>query len=277
MFVFQWYYRRLGFQRSPEQNYGVDKLSETNSLERMLAVLDLFSEDRLEWTSEEMMGELGYSRPTLYRYLKTLRQNGMLASINNAGFTLGPKIVEMDFLLRRSDPLVLESKPILEEIAEKYKCTSYISRWYRTRVLCVENAIASPVPEGSYPRGRLIPLGRGATSRAILAFLPNRQAEPLITSCLDDFRSVEFGDSVQEVLLRLREIRKAGVAVAHGELTSNVIGFASPVFDSGRTPVASLSVTIGYARVDQDGINAITADVKAAAARLSERLSAQKR
>ncbi|MBL4891975.1 MAG: IclR family transcriptional regulator [Rhizobiaceae bacterium] len=243
----------------------------------MLAVLDLFSEDRLEWTSEEMMAQLGYSRPTLYRYLKTLRQNGMLASINNAGFTLGPKIVEMDFLLRRSDPLVLESKPILAEIAEKYKCTSYISRWYRTRVLCVENATASPVPEGSYPRGRLIPLGRGATSRAILAFLPNRQAEPLVTSCLDDFRSVEFGDSVEEVLLRLREIRKAGVAVAHGELTTNVIGFASPVFDSGRTPVASLSVTIGSARVDQDAIDAITADVKIAAARLSDRLAARKR
>lgn len=242
----------------------------------MLAVLDLFNEKRLEWTSEEMMAELGYSRPTLYRYLKTLRENGMLASINNAGFTLGPKIVEMDFLLRRSDPLVLEAKAVLADLTQKYPCTSYISRWYRTKVLCVESASSTAAPETSYPRGRLIPLGRGATSRAILAFLPNRQAEPLIASCLDDFRSVEFGDSVEEVLLRMREIRKVGAAIAHGELTSNVVGFASPVFDSGRTPVASLSMTIASSRVNEESTKSIIADIKAAAARISERLAVLK-
>ncbi len=43
----------------------------TNSLERVLAVLEVFSEQRLEWTPEELMKELGYSRLTLYRYIKT--------------------------------------------------------------------------------------------------------------------------------------------------------------------------------------------------------------
>jgi len=243
----------------------------------MLAVLDLFNENRLEWTSEEMMVELGYSRPTLYRYLKTLRENGMLANINNAGFTLGPKIVEMDFLLRRSDPLVLEAKAELAGLTAQYPCTSYISRWYRTKVLCVESASTTGAPEVFYPRGRLIPLGRGSTSRAILAFLPNRQAKPLVVSCLEDFRSVGFGDSVEDVLFRLREVRKAGVAIAEGEITSDVIGFASPVFDAGRTPVASLSITIGDEWVNPESRITIASDIKAAAARLSERLAILKK
>jgi hypothetical protein len=50
-----------------------------NSLERVLAVLEVFTEDRLEWTPEELMQELGYSRPTLYRYLKTLKEAGLLS------------------------------------------------------------------------------------------------------------------------------------------------------------------------------------------------------
>ena len=69
-----------------------------NSLERVLAVLEVFSEERLEWTPEDLMRELGYSRPTLYRYLKVLKDAGFLMSTRNAGVTLGPKVVEMDYL-----------------------------------------------------------------------------------------------------------------------------------------------------------------------------------
>src|SRR5918994_4079008 len=71
------------------------KAKPKNSLERVLAVLEVFSEERLEWTPEDLMRELGYSRPTLYRYLKILKHAGFLMSTRNAGVTLGPKVVEM--------------------------------------------------------------------------------------------------------------------------------------------------------------------------------------
>ena len=83
----------------------------SNSLERVLAVLEVFSEERLEWTPEDLMAHLGYSRPTLYRYLKILKDAGLLMSSRNAGVTLGPKVVEMDYLARRSDALVLSGQP----------------------------------------------------------------------------------------------------------------------------------------------------------------------
>ena len=51
----------------------------TNILKRVLAVLGVFAEARPEWTPDELMKEFGYSRPTLYRYLKTLREAGFEA------------------------------------------------------------------------------------------------------------------------------------------------------------------------------------------------------
>ena len=63
-----------------------------NSLERVLAVLEVFSEERLEWTPEDLMRELGYSRPTLYRYLKFLKDACFLLSTRNAGVTLNTAI-----------------------------------------------------------------------------------------------------------------------------------------------------------------------------------------
>src|ERR1043165_7431038 len=101
-----------------------------NSVERVLAVLEVFSEERLEWTPEDLMRELGYSRPTLDRYLKTLKDTRFLISPRDSGFTLGPRVVEMDYLTRRSDPLVLLGAPYLKQLTAAWSCTAMVLRWY---------------------------------------------------------------------------------------------------------------------------------------------------
>src|SRR5690606_31034372 len=108
--------------RRPATRTGIEGggMSERNSLERMLGILAVFDEAHPEWTPEQLMRRLGYSRPTLYRYLKTLKEAGLVVSINQAAYTLGPKIVELDFLLRRADPLILQGQPFLEELAARH-------------------------------------------------------------------------------------------------------------------------------------------------------------
>jgi DNA-binding IclR family transcriptional regulator len=248
-------------------------MSETNSLERMLAVLGAFTEERLEWTPEELMEKLDYSRPTLYRYLKTLKNNGFLASLPNAGFTLGPRVVELDYLLRRSDPLVLNGREFIEGLAARYPCTALLVRWYRNKVLCVDSVHSVENPQSSYPRGRPMPLARGAIARAIIAFLPRRQLVPIVERNLSEFRAVGFGGTVEEVLERLKKVRKAGMAVAHGEVTPGVVGIAAPVFDAGQTPIASLCVTISGQTVTRSQIGEIGIQVCRAATNLSEVLA----
>jgi DNA-binding IclR family transcriptional regulator len=248
-------------------------MRETNSFERMLAILGLFTEARLEWTPEALMAELGYSRPTLYRYLKTLKEHGFLVGRPNSGFTLGPKVVEMDFLLRRSDPLVLDGRAPLQRLTAAYPCTAFVARWYGDKVLCVLSEQSATDLTSSYPRGRPMPIGRGATSRSIMAFLPRRQLMPLIAARLEDFRAVGFGADTADVLKGLAEIRRSGVATARAEVTPGVVGVAAPVFDTGRAPVASLTLTISEKRVDDALLARLASDVRAAAAALSEILA----
>jgi DNA-binding IclR family transcriptional regulator len=250
-------------------------MNETNSLERMLGILTLFDEQRPEWTPEELIGRLRYSRPTLYRYLKTLKDAGLVVSTNQT-YTLGPKVVEMDFLLRKSDPLVVEGQPFLEQLAEKHPGTAFLSRWYRDRVLCVASVKTSEEAVSSYPRGRPMPVGRGATSHAILAFLPRRQAIPLIDSRIEDFRQIGFGADREAVLARFRKIRRDGFAVARGEVTPGVVGIAAPVFDAGPAPIASLSLTMAALHAEACNIAAVGREIAATATALSERLSASR-
>lgn len=245
-------------------------MTESNSPGRMLAILSLFNEDRREWTPNALMARLGYSRPTLYRYLKTLKDNGFIVGRTNTGFTLGPKIVEMDFLLRRSDPLVLEGRAQLLRLIERYPCAAFLARWYGEKVLCMHAEQSATDVKSSYPRGRPMPVGRGATSHAILAFLPKRQLIPLIQKCMPEFRKIGFGRDTASVLKRLTVFRREGAAVARGEVTHGVVGVGAPVFDAGTAPIACLTVAIHETRVDDALLSELKRDVQTAAAELSD-------
>lgn len=241
----------------------------TNSLQRVLAVLEVFSEARLEWMPEDLMKELGYSRPTLYRYLKILKEAGFLMSTRNAGVTLGPKVVELDYLTRKSDALVLHGMPYLRDLTEQYSCTAMLLRWYGSKILCVASQSSAKNPISSYPRGRPMPLGRGAIARSIMAFLPKRQLLPLIERNLDDLKSVGLGGSSEDVQKSLKKVRKAGFSVAYGEVTPGTVGIAAPVFDDRRHPIASVCVTIAGNLVTGTQIDLIGSGVLRAASQIS--------
>jgi len=244
-----------------------------NSLERVVALLNVFSEDHLEWTPEEMMAELGYSRPTLYRYLKTLKEAGILTSMPSGGFTLGPRVVEMDFLMRKSDPLVRYAQPHLDSFAADLPCTALVVRWYGNKLLCVASECSTAEVETSYPRGRPMPLARGAISRAIIASLPRRKLVPIIEANLADLREAGLGADRDAVLETMRQVRRAGYAIAHGEVTPGVFGIAAPIFHGGSEPVAAFCVTIPEQFAAERDLAAIGTDIAATAAEISSQLA----
>jgi DNA-binding IclR family transcriptional regulator len=248
-----------------------------NSLERVLALLDVFTEDRLEWTPEQLMTELGYSRPTLYRYLKVLKEAGFLTSMPSGGFTLGPRVVEMDFLMRKSDMLARYAQPHLESFAADYPCAALLVRWYGNKLLVVASECVTPGLENDYPRGRPLPLARGAISRAIMAHLTRRKLLATIETNLPELAAIGLGADVEKVMDGLRKIRRCGYAVAHGEVTPGVTGIAAPIFDGGNSPVATFCVTIAGKHATPELTEAIGKRVRDVSAELSGKLAEDRR
>jgi DNA-binding IclR family transcriptional regulator len=247
----------------------------TGSAERILRILELFTEDRLEWTAEEMIHALGYSRPTLYRYIKSLKELGFLAQNGSHGLTLGPRVVEMDFLMRKSDALLCQGQGLLQELAAIHPCTALLVRWYGNKLLCVASEVSTPDPRSSYPRGRPMPLARGAISRAILAHLPRKQVLEKVAENLLEFRAVGLGDTPEQIADALRALRK-GPIIARGEVTEGVVGVAAPVFDASRSPIAVLCMTINRETLDDLTLMRVGNAVQDAARRLTDTLTEQR-
>lgn len=221
----------------------------TNSPERMLAVLDLFDGAAMEWTMEAMAAELGYTRSTLYRYVKSLTDAGFLASLPGLGYTLGPRIVELDYAIRRSDPLIVAGAPLMAELVADVPGVALLCRRYRDRVLCVHQEQRAPGFVSTYERGRARPLLRGAASRVILAHLPAAAMRKVLEAHEDELQAAGLGADVAAARATLRRIRQQGWDVTAGDVTPGVTGVAAPILDQRGGVLGSLSLTVGQARL----------------------------
>ncbi len=82
-------------------------------LERFMAVLRLFDEDRPAWTVQAMADTLGAPASTVYRSVRALVAAGFLAPAGEAHYRLGTAFLEFDRLIRLTDPLMSEGEAIL--------------------------------------------------------------------------------------------------------------------------------------------------------------------
>ena len=225
-----------------------------NSLERMIGILDLFEGNAFRWTVEQLHDRLGFTRSTLYRYLKVLTDAELLTSLPDVGYSLGPRIIELDYNIRRQDPLILASRPVMSELVQEVPGIALLCRRYRDKVLCVHQEQSTAAIHSTYERGRARPLLRGAASRIILAHLPTPKIKRLFEEQPAEFAAAGLGGTPSEVSAVLKGIRQTGWDQTTGQVTPGIVGIAAAIFDSRNNVVGSLSISIPQKGVDAQRI-----------------------
>jgi DNA-binding IclR family transcriptional regulator len=144
---------------------------------RLLAILDLFDAARPVWTVEAIGAALRVPTSTLYRHVRELVRAGFLDPVTGAGYALGPAFIRYDRVLRQTDALIRVASPIMGQLLERttQNATVILCRRFRDGVMCVHDVHGiAPHSPTSYERGVAMPLFLGATSKVILAHLPDR-------------------------------------------------------------------------------------------------------
>lgn len=210
----------------------------------MLGVLDLFDEHSTGWSFEQLHQKLGYTRSTLYRYLKALTDAGLLTSLPGMGYTLGPRIIELDYQIRVSDPLIRAARPTMQELVSRFAGVALLCRRYRQKVLCVHQETSTAGVSSNYERGRARPLLRGAASLVILAHLPSHRIASVFSAKPAEFAEAQLGSTLAELKANLKAVRQAGWVATTGQVQAGVTGIAAPLFDARQEVLGSLSLTV---------------------------------
>ncbi len=245
-----------------------------SSLEKMLGVLEFVEERGQVAGMEEMLEGLNLTRSTLYRYVRTLTEFGLLATSPGTGYTLGPRIIELDYKIRVRDPIILASHPLMTQLVQTVPGIALLCRRYRDKVLCVHQVRGAVGFVSTYERGRARPLLKGAASRVILANMPTAQISKLYHQDPEGFAEAGLGESLKAVRSALRAIRQQGWEASESQVVSGVTGIAAPIFDGGDHVMGSLSLTIGRTGLSSAEVSEIATRVAFCAQVVSSALSA---
>ncbi len=236
-----------------------------SSLVRMLSVLDLFTEAEPAWTPDAIAQRLDCSLPTAYRYMRALTRAGLLRRAVAGSYVLGPRLAELDFQMRRTDPLLRDGDGALRALCEDTGCDVVVAEALGDRLITVQQLHGTEGVSASFGRGRRMPPFRGMLSKTLLAWLPRAALRRLYDAHAEEAAAEPFCASFETLVTNLKQIRTQGHAVSVGELDPGLAGIAVPLPRPGDGGTAALGVILAKRRFATTDVDAMVRRLRRAA------------
>lgn len=213
-----------------------------STVERAVRILRVMS-DGSKARLTDIADAADLDKATTLRLLEVLVRDGFVArNVQTKQFTLGPELMVLGAAaLKRFDPRPLV-RPSLMRLAGAFQDSIVLSLPSGAESLCID------VEEGSYPIranyltvGSRRPLGVGAGSLALLAWMPDAEREAAL-----EIMSGQLGryPAITPGLLeeRVANARERGYAVLLDVVVERMGGIAMPILGPDGRPVAAISI-----------------------------------
>jgi DNA-binding IclR family transcriptional regulator len=224
-------------------------------LKKALQILDLFTEGRPAWTQAELARETGLARSTLSRLVRFLCGRGFLFE-QRGRYTLGYAAIDLGRRAQSQFNLVDLCYDLLEELAQATAETVILTGYdeLHARVVCLSQI---PSRHGGLRVfenvGTAYPLHSGATAKAVLAFLPQRQIDLIVNGDVTPANPAFVVDR-QALRQQLQNVRLQGYVVTHEETYPGVTGVAVPILTPRGEPLGSLAIAGPMQRMTRQAI-----------------------
>ncbi|MCZ0736324.1 IclR family transcriptional regulator [Phreatobacter sp. AB_2022a] len=226
-------------------------------LKKALQILDLFTEERPNWTQADLARETKLARSTLGRLVRFLSAAGYLME-QRGRYTLGFAAIDLGRRAQLQFDLVGLCQSLLEDLAQATAETVILTGYdeIHASVVCLAQI---PSRQGGLRVfeniGTAYPLHSGATAKAVLAFLAQQQIDSILRG---DLTGVNPATTMSADALRrqIEEVRAAGFVVTYEETYPGVVGIAVPVLTPRRQPLGSIAIAAPIQRMDQARIDA---------------------
>jgi len=215
-----------------------------STLSKTLALLDFFGPSSLQVTAETIVERTGASKATIYRHVKDLCDAGLLTRVGTGSYSLGPRIIELDWMMRRYDPILVAGRELMLELAGETRLAVFTSVFYDGRIINTHIVEPSETFAFNFGRGQPLPLFCGAQSKVLVAYQTGRRLRKLFQEKIAGNPGNPFHNwSWKEFSRAAKKIRKDGYCITNAELTEGLTGIAAPIMQQdGREAAASLCV-----------------------------------
>lgn len=219
------------------------------SLDKGLAVLRAFDRERRQMGLFEIVERTGLDKSAAQRFTHTLHALGYLAKDpSTKKYALSPKVLELGVAYLHAHTLLERAMPLLYEANRKCDETLNLSELLDTEVVYVARVPSRQVISVDIVLGMRIPAYACAAGRAILASLPQAEAEAVLARSDLVKITPKTLATKREVLDELARVRQNGYAFAPEQCYLGEYSAAVPILDGRGHPVAAINVSVPTSR-----------------------------
>lgn len=236
------------------------------TLERAFAIIGSFSPNQSSLTLQEIADRIGLAKSTTFRLVGTLEQLGYLVRLPDLTYSLSLEFVRLAEIANHSLDVSRLLRPVMQDLVvktgENVSLNCVRGRFRR----CVDVARSKSPLVGMNRPGEEIPLGLGAASMVLMAYMkPQMLREALVPA------AAAARCSVKELASIIETTRQQGYAVSHGGGVKSLTGICAPIFESNGSVNYVLTVVVPTTRVG-GRVTDLVAQTREAAIDASQRL-----
>jgi len=241
------------------------------SLSRGLAILKLFDLEHPRWTLGDIVRASGQHKATCYRLLRTLEQDGFVATDLKTGeYCLGAALARIAILAQSTNELLRAAQPHLSRLVEITGETVDMTVWNESGPLLAAQVLSQArwfQPINTV--GTVFTEAPTSHVKLWLAFGTKVQRSRLLSVLTADRQGLSPSESLTPGTLEA--VRKEGVAFDVGQ-AREVFSVGAPVFDAGESMVATVAVVAAYERTGETERDLYSAAVRQVTETLSREL-----
>jgi DNA-binding IclR family transcriptional regulator len=244
----------------------------TQTVVRAVTLLKSFSDAHPEWGLTDLARAVGLNKTTTYRLLTALESEGMVTrSAQTEAYRLGPAAIALGGQALRSNDLRAAAHADLQALARATGETATLEVLSDGQVLILDEVMGTHVLGNVQSLGTRWPAHATSTGKVLLAHLPPDECSLVLAAGLPRFTPNTL---CRASLLRreLAQARRQGFAVAREELEAGFVAVGAPVRNFAGLVVAAVSVGGPSLRLTGARLDDLSAQVRAAAERVSQRL-----
>ena len=227
------------------------------SLAHGLDILLLFDTSSPALTVAEISKRLGFSQSKTYRQVRTLMKYRLLQeNPGTAQYSLGLNALRIGLLAQQNLNLPTIARPLMKELSVITKETVLLTAVNGTQGVVLERVESEePIRFSVFQAGANLPLHCGASSKILMAYLPEADWERIIAKeGLKRYTVNTITDS-KGLKAHLREIRRKGYGFSDQEVDRDVRAVAAPILNGMGELVAGLSVAGPIYRISKKRLN----------------------
>jgi len=192
----------------------------------------------------ELLAHSAYPKATLYRFLQTLTNQGMLSyDAQSQTYSLGMHLVRLAHAAWKQSSLAPIARPFIDALAAQVGETLHLAQMDNGQVVYVDKQNASEPIEMFSQAGKVGPGYCTGVGKAIMAFMDEPDQQRALSQQSYFAYTPNTITSAKILKVELDEIRTQGVSFDREEHEASIICIAAPILSNGKRVIGALSIT----------------------------------